>query len=128
MTVVLAFGTFDPLHDGHRSFLAQAASLGDRLIIVASRDSYIRLVKKREPVVPGEARRQALEQVAGVSAVVWGDEWPNDDRYRLLRGLQFDVLALGFDQPPGDRQVQEALAKAGRSGARVVRLPHYTTV
>lgn len=128
MTVVLAFGTFDPMHDGHRSFLSEASALGDRLIVVASRDSYIRDVKKREPVVPAQDRRRALEQVAGVSAVAWGDEWPTDDPYRLLRGLQFDVLVLGYDQQPGDLQVQEALVQAGRIGVRVVRLPHYPRV
>lgn len=128
MTVVLAFGTFDPLHDGHKFFLGQAAALGDRLIVVASRDSYIRYVKKREPVVPAVARRRALEQVEGVSAVAWGDEWPTDDPYRMLRDLQFDVLALGYDQQPGDPQAQEALAQAGRIGVRVVRLPYYSRV
>lgn len=123
MTTVVAFGTFDPLHDGHRAFLAQAAQLGDDLIVVVARDSYIRLVKQREPRVSELQRQQELEREVRVSRVVWGDEWPSAKPYRLLRDLTFDVVVLGHDQVPTDDVVHAQLQQYGKKDIRVVRLP-----
>lgn len=122
MTVVLAFGTFDPLHDGHRSFLTQAAGFGDQLQVVAARDSAIRSLKQREPRVSAARRWQALQQERTITHVQWGDEWPTTDPYRLLRELSFDVLALGYDQEPSNEEVHALLAGIGKPHVRVVRL------
>ncbi len=122
MATVVVFGTFDPLHDGHRAFLAEAAELGDTLIVVAARDSYIQHVKGRAPRMLAPARQAALAAQPGVTEVVWGDEWPSAEPYRLLRDLRFDVLALGYDQEPADEVVQGLLRQFGKDEVQVVRL------
>ena len=125
MTRVVVFGTFDPLHDGHRFFLEQAARLGDSLIVVAARDSYITSQKQRTPRVPAVERQAALEAVPQVDTFVWGDEWPAADSQRLLRELDFEVVALGYDQEPSDEVACEWLKAAGKPDVQVVRLrPH----
>lgn len=122
---VLVFGTFDPLHEGHRSLFLQARALGNSLLVVAARDSYIQAVKGRAPRLPAEERWLALTREPAVARVVWGDEWPNAEPYRLLRDLDFDVLALGYDQEPTDEVVAAKLQEYGKSEVRVVRLsPH----
>lgn len=122
MTTVIVFGTFDSLHDGHRVFLAQAAQLGDRLVVVAARDSYIEQVKGHTSRVPASERERVLKALSQVAEVVWGDEWPAGEPYRLLRDLTFDVLALGYDQEPSDDVVHELLRQYGKQHVRVVRL------
>lgn len=44
---VLSFGVFDLLHNGHLNLLEQARGLGDYLIVVVARDSFVRVVKKK---------------------------------------------------------------------------------
>lgn len=125
MAVVIVFGAFDPLHDGHRSLFTQARALGDALIVVAARDSYITAVKGRPPRVAAPQRAAALAAEPAVGQVVWGDEWPSREPYRLLRDLDFDIVALGYDQEPADEAVRSQLAAYGKGKVRVVRcLPH----
>lgn len=125
MATVIVFGTFDLLHAGHQAFLSQAAALGDRLLVVAARDSYIEQVKKRAPRMSADDRRILLEAESVVNEVVWGDEWPTAEPYRLLRDLTFDVLALGYDQEPADSVVQDLLRTYHKENVRVVRLAPY---
>lgn len=46
MKKVLAFGTFDGFHRGHLSFLEQAKSHGNYLIVVVARDKTAEKVKR----------------------------------------------------------------------------------
>src|SRR3990167_3966726 len=61
--VVLADGTFDPLHHGHVAYLHEAARLGILIVNVAP-DS---VVEQKHPVFLLEARRAAV--IAGLHAV-----------------------------------------------------------
>ncbi len=122
---VLVFGAFDPLHQGHIDLFKQASELGDELAVVVTRDSGIRQVKNREPQLNEIMRRQEVEQNEYVDEALLGDEWPNEDSYRLLEELDFDILALGFDQLPDDKKVREELNKRGKKRAQVVRLESF---
>lgn len=123
---VLAFGTFDPLHEGHRDFFRQARALGSYLTVVVARDSWVAAHKGRVPQTGEEERRRRVLAEASVDEALLGDEWPATDPFRLLGQLQFDVLALGYDQEPADDDVvQQALAAHGREGVRIVRCKPY---
>lgn len=122
---VLAFGTFDPLHGGHRDFFRQARRQGGRLLVVVARDSYVRVVKKREPRVAENRRLKQVAKEPSVDEVRLGDDWPVVDPYRLLDELEFDVVVLGYDQKPSDGVVQQELKRRGKEHVKVVRLEPY---
>ncbi|HLD26318.1 MAG TPA: FAD synthase, partial [Candidatus Andersenbacteria bacterium] len=74
---------------------------------------------------PRQSEERRLAEVArqqGVDEVRLGDEWPAADLYRLLGELDFDVLALGYDQTPREKTVREELRRRGKDTVRVVTL------
>lgn len=122
---VLVFGTFDPLHEGHRDFFRQARALGTHLTVVVARDSWVAEHKGRAPQAGEEERRRRVRAEPTVDEARLGEAWPAAKPYGLLGELQFDVLALGYDQEPADDAVREALAAHGRGGVRIVRCRPY---
>jgi len=60
--IVLVFGTFDGLHDGHRFFLTEARKLGDRLIASVATDEIVERIKKQKSIqVDNFAKRYSLK-------------------------------------------------------------------
>jgi len=123
--VVLAFGTFDPWHKGHAFFLTEARALGDYLVVVVARDTYIKTIKNREPRGEETVRLKTVSDCQSVDEAMLGEEWPVTDNYRLLSKIDFDVLVLGYDQSPTDEKVKQELVKQGKSLVEVVRLKPY---
>jgi cytidyltransferase-like protein len=123
MTRVLAFGAFDPLHEGHKDFLRQAKELGDHLTVVVAHDSAIRAYKQREPQQTEEERLAAVKIVPGVDEAMLGRK--TADRYHLLGEVEFDVLALGYNQEPSDEEVREHLNEKGKYQVKIIRLKPY---
>lgn len=119
MKRVLVFGAFDPLHEGHRDFFRQARALGDHLTVVVARDSSIRANKGYEPHQREELRLRAVAE-AGVGEALLGNNTAH--KYELLQELEFEVIALGYDQPPSEEEVRRQLALLGKQRVRVVRL------
>lgn len=95
MRKVMVFGSFDPLHDGHRSLFRQARRFGDFLTVVVARDSSIRRIKQREPQTDEERRRAIIEEEQLVDEAVLGRK---DDFFSIVHEHQPDVLVLGYDQ------------------------------
>lgn len=122
MRRILVFGSFDPLHEGHKYLFNQAKANGDYLTVVVARDSAIRVDKGREPRQGEDARLRAIKDLKSVDEAVMGDERPVADEYRLLGELDFEILVLGYDQEPSDEVVREELEKHGKKAARMVRL------
>lgn len=120
MIRVLVFGTFDPLHAGHRDFFRQAKALGDHLTVVVARDSSIRASKRYEPHQGEETRLAAVAAVDSVDEAMLGQ--PTAHQYDMLRELEFDVIALGYDQEPAEVEVRRQLTLLGKQAVRVVRL------
>lgn len=117
---VLVFGAFDCLHAGHRYFLEAAQALGTELLVVVTRDSVIVAMKGRDAI---QTQEQRLATVRAQGAVSWcqlGAKKPND--YTLLRTLDFDVLAVGYDQQPTDAAIKELLVLSGKPNVVVVRV------
>lgn len=96
--VVFTNGCFDILHRGHITYLQQAASLGDHLIIGLNSDASVRRLKGEERPVNNESDRSfmlaALRCVDEV--VLFGEDTPEE----LLRVLQPDILVKGGDYKP----------------------------
>jgi FAD synthetase len=123
MKSVLFFGTFDPIHAGHRSAFAQAKALGDRLIVVVARDVAITEGKKRASHAGEHDRLAQVASDSSVDEAMLGDG--DASSYQILRTIPFDILALGYDQQPSDDEVYMLLQKYSLSHVRVVRLAAY---
>lgn len=58
--VVAISGGFDPLHPGHIAYIEEALTLGDRLLVILSRDDQM-VLKKGYCAVPYEVRKAVLD-------------------------------------------------------------------
>lgn len=115
---VMVFGTFDVVHEGHRSLFRQAREHGEELIVVVARDATVRRVKGRPPH-HGEAERKAAVEEEGLAdRVVLGDP---ADSYAVIERFRPDVICLGYDQSAFVDSLPEELRKRGLSAA-IVRL------
>lgn len=120
---ILLFGTFDPLHEGHRTLFRQVAALGDHLTVVVARDTVIQAQKGRPAFMQERDRLTEVAQDVSVDTAMLGDTDPSS--YALLASIPFDILALGYDQIPPDSEVRTILDDLGLSHIRIVRLGSY---
>lgn len=99
-TIVFTNGCFDILHAGHVTYLEEAATLGDRLIVALNSDASVQRLKgEGRPVVPFIGRSHV---VAGLGCVDWVVEFDTDTPVPLLKQLQPEVLVKGGDYEPED--------------------------
>ncbi len=99
--VVFTNGCFDILHKGHVTYLAKAASLGERLIVALNTDDSVKRQGKDEnrPINPEDARSLVLASLGFVDAIVFFDE---DTPLDVINALQPDILVKGADYDPDE--------------------------
>jgi rfaE bifunctional protein nucleotidyltransferase chain/domain len=119
LQVVFTNGCFDLLHAGHVSYLEEARSLGDALIVGLNTDASVARLDKGpgRPVTPEAERARVLAALACVDRVVLFDE---DTPLALITMVTPDILVKG-----GDYQAQDIVGRdvvLGRGG-RVLALP-----
>ncbi|MEM9834947.1 MAG: D-glycero-beta-D-manno-heptose 1-phosphate adenylyltransferase [Bacteroidota bacterium] len=107
---VFTNGVFDVIHPGHLTYLAEARSLGDRLIVGLNSDASVKRLKGDErPIMPQSARAQLLASLFFVDGVVLFEE---DTPLQLITRLQPDILVKGGDYSEdeivGAREVKAA--------------------
>jgi len=113
MRRVMVFGSFDPLHEGHRSLFRQAKHYGDELVVAVARDVNIRKLKGREPRQPENVRLAAVKREKLVDLAILGDE---QDFLKRIKEQRPDVIVLGYDQQTfSDEELREQLGKIGLS-------------
>jgi D-beta-D-heptose 7-phosphate kinase/D-beta-D-heptose 1-phosphate adenosyltransferase len=98
--VVLTNGCFDILHAGHVSYLEEAKSCGDRLIVAVNDDDSVRRLKGVGRPVNSLADRMAV--LAGLASVDWVVPFSEDTPAELIAKIVPDVLVKG-----GDYQVEQ---------------------
>lgn len=98
--IVFTNGCFDVLHRGHIQYLAQAAGLGDSLVIGLNTDESVKKLKgPSRPYLDENTRAMILASLSFVTAVVlFNEETP----YELIKIVQPDKLVKG-----GDYKVEE---------------------
>jgi len=120
--VVLVFGAFDLLHEGHRRFFAQARKHGSELVVCIARDATIRDLKRQNPVHRERSRLARVAALPLVDRAMLGDR---EHFHRVLQRIRPDVICLGYDQRPpmasGLGQAADALEK----DVRIIRLRAY---
>lgn len=95
MVKVLALGTFDGIHDGHRNMLRQAKALGTYLIVVVAPDTVVKKLK-------GAPRHSSAQRIAMLKKERITDEVALGDSeigsWKILKKYKPDIIALGYDQ------------------------------
>lgn len=117
--IVFTNGCFDILHYGHISYLKQAKSLGDILIVGLNSDSSVRRIKgDQRPIIPEKERAEILDTVKPVDyVVIFGEDTPEN----LIHIVKPDFLVKG-----GDYKAKEIVgARFVQSyGGKVIILPY----
>ena len=98
--IVMTNGCFDVLHVGHVSYLEEAKSLGDRLIVAVNDDDSVHKLKGPDRPINTLVDRMAV--LAGLAAVDWVVPFSEDTPERLVSVLLPDVLVKGGDYKPDD--------------------------
>jgi D-beta-D-heptose 7-phosphate kinase/D-beta-D-heptose 1-phosphate adenosyltransferase len=116
--IVFTNGCFDVLHRGHLSYLHQARSLGDALIVGVNSDDGVRRLKGMgRPLNPLEDR---LELLAGLSCVDHVIAFDEDTPAALIEVVAPEVYAKGGDYT---RERLPEAEQVERLGGEVVLLP-----
>ncbi|MHA4896115.1 D-glycero-beta-D-manno-heptose 1-phosphate adenylyltransferase [Pedobacter sp. PWIIR3] len=93
--VVFTNGCFDIIHPGHLSYLSEAASYGDVLIVGLNTDRSVKELKgENRPINDEFSRAQLLASMFFIDAVVLFDEGTPAE---LIRIVEPDVLVKGGD-------------------------------
>jgi len=93
--VVFTNGCFDILHAGHVSYLEEAKSCGDRLVVAVNDDDSVRRLKGASRPVNSLADRMAV--LAGLASVDWVVPFSEDTPAELVAKVVPDVLVKGGD-------------------------------
>lgn len=93
--IVFTNGCFDILHSGHISYLKEAKSFGDILVVGLNSDHSVGNLKgKNRPINTQKDRAFVLSSLSCVDFVVIFDE---DTPYNLIKKIQPDILTKGGD-------------------------------
>jgi len=105
--VVCVSGGFDPFHVGHLDHFREARNLGDRLMVILTRDDQL-IRKKGYCFMPYEERKDILESIVGVDEVV-----PNVDHditsNESLEHYRPQRFAKGGDRTQGNMPEAEII-------------------
>lgn len=93
--IVFTNGCFDILHAGHVSYLTEAASHGDRLVVAVNSDRSVSELKG--PTRPVNHAPQRMDVLAGLAAVDHVIEFDESTPEALLGLIKPDVLVKGGD-------------------------------
>jgi FAD synthetase len=122
---VLLFGTFDGLHEGHKSLFKQARQFGDYIVVVVGRDSTILGTKKRLPKYNEIQRLEAIQESGLVDEARLGNEAALGEKlnpYLIIEEIQPDVICLGYDQTYFVDKLPVKLKEMGMDQVKVQRL------
>jgi len=93
--IVFTNGCFDLLHLGHINYLADAADLGERMVIGVNTDASVsRLKGPHRPLKDENSRARLLASLFFTDAIVLFDE---PTPINLIKTIQPDILVKGGD-------------------------------
>jgi FAD synthetase len=106
MIKVMAFGSFDLIHPGHVSFLIQAKSFGNELIVVVSHDESSKKIKGKKPVNSQNQRALIVASLQMVDKVILGK---NENFFNVIKRVKPQIIALGYDQKQEEKKLLEKI-------------------
>ncbi|MDE2195822.1 MAG: bifunctional D-glycero-beta-D-manno-heptose-7-phosphate kinase/D-glycero-beta-D-manno-heptose 1-phosphate adenylyltransferase HldE [Gammaproteobacteria bacterium] len=109
--IVMTNGVFDILHAGHVSYLMEARTLGDRLLVAVNDDASVRRLKGADrPINTLDNRMRVL---AALSCVDWVVPFSGDTPERLICKLLPHLLVKGGDYQPRDVAGYDCVTRNG---------------
>jgi D-beta-D-heptose 7-phosphate kinase/D-beta-D-heptose 1-phosphate adenosyltransferase len=93
--IVFTNGTFDILHPGHVSYLAQARKLGTHLVVALNTDASVKRYKG--PTRPVNSLEDRMLVMASLEAVDFVTSFDEDTPLELIRQLRPNILVKGGD-------------------------------
>ncbi len=109
--IVFTNGCFDILHMGHITYLEQAKSLGDRLVVAVNDDDSVRRLKGDER--PLNALEPRMGLLSALKTVDWVVSFSEDTPERIICNLLPDILAKGGDYKPEELAGGDCVVKNG---------------
>jgi D-beta-D-heptose 7-phosphate kinase/D-beta-D-heptose 1-phosphate adenosyltransferase len=123
--IVFTNGCFDILHKGHLELLAQAAALGDILVVGVNADLSVSKLKGDERPVNDESFRSLmLASLAIVDAVCI---FPEDTPLELIQTIMPDIIVKGGDYDPSSVVGAEDVVKNGGEVKIIPLVTGYST-
>ncbi len=117
--IVFTNGCFDILHRGHASYLNEAKSLGDILIVGVNSDRSVRELKGEGRPVHNETDRAFM--LVNLKSVDYAIIFDEDTPYELIKKIMPDYLVKGGDWKEEDI-VGSDIVKS--NGGKVVSLQY----
>lgn len=116
--IVFTNGCFDILHRGHLTYLADAAKLGDALVLGLNSDASVKRLKgEGRPINDEEDRKYFLESLKSVAVVEIFDQ---DTPKELIEAITPDILVKGGDYELSNIVGREHVEK---HGGKVLTIP-----
>ena len=110
-------GVFDLFHVGHLNLLEHCKKQCDYLIVGMCDDTYVREIKKKEPVFNEDDRLRILNALKCVDRAEKVDISTTNDKMLAWDRFKFDVLFSGDDLKGSERylKTEEQFSKIGVS-------------
>lgn len=123
--IVLVGGCFDLLHFGHISFLKEAKSHGDWLVVALESDENVKRMKgDARPIHTQQQRKEMLEALSFIDEVIPLPPMHGDaDYFNLVQNVNPSVIAI----TQGDAIQTKKEEQAKQIGARLVVIPKIHT-
>jgi pantetheine-phosphate adenylyltransferase len=113
---IMVGGTFDPLHDGHKTLITRSfelAGTGGQVTIGLTTDAFAS--RKQHPVRIFEGRRENLEKF--IRSRNFPAEWsiePLNDRYGSALDADFDALVVSEETLPAATEINRLRRERGK--------------
>lgn len=95
-TIVLVSGGFDPLHEGHISYLKSAKLLGDKLVVAINSDGWL-IRKKSKNFMSWKTRATIIQELRCVDQVIDFQDQDNTANDAIRKIIQ--------DKHPSDKLI-----------------------
>lgn len=118
---VMTFGSFDVIHEGHRSLFRQALEFGginSKLLVVVASDERYKKFKKKEPLYTQKERVLHVQKERNVHLAIAGDKL---NTLVPILTHKPEIIVFGYDQPLPIPTLKKMLKKEGFIPQRIVR-------
>ena len=124
--VVFTNGCFDLLHKGHVTYLAEAAELGDVMVVGLNSDESTKKLNKgvNRPIQDQDSRALILASLESIAAIIIFDE---ETPAELIKMVQPDVLVKGGDWKPEQIAGYDTVKAKGGEVKVIDYLPGFST-